>query len=255
MPYHCLVVGAPEALAAPDAPTSPAALQPHGIRPWNASTRDAALALLRQWRFDAVLIDSDDADRPLPPAWSPLLSRLSREGAPALLLCAGSTGDAALVHALERGIADWMFKPASPALLAAKLRRLAAGARLSRPVDDGQGAQVQVGSLRLDLRRRVACAGRSVLPLAASDYALLALLAAHAERSLTRHAIATALGRTGQCLRGVDNLVCSLRRALETVGDVELQTVRGEGYRLSHRRVADGTAQPMQRETREASLA
>lgn len=248
MRHQCLIVRMPSAPTVPAPPTDYAALALHGIRPWFAPTLDAARVMLRQWRFDALLLDSDDRCDPLPADFAP-----ARIGLPVLLHCAEAE-EAAMLRALERGVADWIVKPAPVALIAAKLRRLAAAAP---PLHDDPDVALQIGGLRIDSRRRLACVDHAPLDLSAGEFKLLLLLAANGGRCLSRDTIAGALGSPQGRGRGVDNQVCRIRRQLQASGarDVDLQTVYGEGYRLSQKGIATHVPQGMQRANEERSLA
>jgi two-component system response regulator CpxR len=254
----CLIVS-PDAAAATDWRRG---LEPWGFRPYAVPDADAALGVLGQCRFDAVLVDGDAA----PGAPAPLAALAAiRARTPAPILVVWSErGDASQIDALDRGAAATAVKPASPRLLGATLKRLVELARA--PADDGaseaagppdatpaaaSGTEpvVAFGPLRLDAGRALATCGGRPMPLTAGEFELVALLARRAGEVVSREALvrslaspgtgpgdAAAAGRAGgrEAHRSVDMHVCRIRRKLDAAGavahGVRLATVHGRGY-------------------------
>lgn len=249
-------------------------LEPWGFRPYAVPHLEAALGVLDQCRFDAVLIDGDgdgDRARARTPASPPLLAALAalreRTGAPILVVWS-ERGDAPQIDALAGGAAETVVKPASPRLLGAKLKRLVEIARTPAGPDDRAVAAaapspaarapapaadpvVAYGPLRLDPGRALAsCAGRPMV-LTAGEFELVALLARRAGEVVSREAMVRRLsegvpraGRTTrrETHRSIDMHVCRIRRKLDAAGadaqGVRLATVHGRGY--AFRVAADG---------------
>lgn len=137
---YCLIL----ALTTPSL-SDPAELAAHGIRAWAAPSFAAALALLRQWRFDVVLIDAGPGSLS-----AEVQTKLRRLGpplaAPLLLWADAGTDPATLLNALRLGVADWLPEHSGVALLALKLLRLAAPPGAPQPPP---GAALQIGPLSL----------------------------------------------------------------------------------------------------------
>ena len=242
-------------------------LEPWGFRPHGVPHVEAALGLLGQCRFDAVLLDGD-VGRNAGPARRPGARRAPLDALPALrgrtaspiLLVWSEAGDLRQIEALGRGAADTVVKPASARLVRAKLKRLVEisqdGGRREAGVDgarrdpvDGtvSAGEVAFGPLRLDAGRALAtCAGRP-LAFTAGEFALVAMLAARSGEVVTRETIVRMLDAEGSgpsagrparrdTHRSADMHVCRIRRKLEAVGarleGLRLATVHGRGYAL-----------------------
>ena len=241
-------------------------LDPWGFRHHAVPHADAALGLLDQCRFDALLVDGDDerdaraagAPAPARPLLGALPALNERAAAPILVVWS-QAGDLRQIDALARGAADTVVKPASPRLVGAKLKRLVeivrVGGRPAAPdpwagpraaVDEGaaESRDVVYGPLRLDAGRALATCGGRPLPLTAGEFALVELLAGRAgevvaRETIVRTLIAAAPGEGGRgrpalrdTHRSADMHVCRIRRKLEQVGarGVQLATVHGRGY-------------------------
>lgn len=206
---------------------------------------------MRQWRFDAVLLDIDEVGQR---ATHQIEALATRTGTPLLLLSTAVAEEAALMLALDHGVADWIFKPASARLLALKLRRQAQGAANAHVVGHDV---VSMGSLRITPRRGVALADCTPLALTSGQFNLLLLLASRSGKIVSRAEIARAGLSVRASGRSIDNQICCIRRQLlrHRVSDLELRTVRGEGYCLSQARIAASTTQGLQRFSAHLSIA
>ena len=236
----CLIVGHDT--------VDPAGLQ-HGIddfgfKPYAVDTFSSALGLIRQWQFDAVIVDGDGhADTLLH-----LLPELRDRSHAPIVVVWSDGGERRQIEALQVGATEVIVKPASPRLIAAKLHRLIeigkdrvhAGAEPSR-------AAVHFGPLRLDQRRAAASAGDTPLVLTTGEFELLLLLASTPGEFVHRETIARTLGSPGgggACRRGADMHICRIRKKLRDAGagTLRVETVYGRGYRLRlEEEVAEGT--------------
>ena len=147
---------------------------------------------------------------------------------PVLMLTARSDDVDAIVG-LELGADDYVTKPFNPRALVARvkaiLRRSDGSVRAGRPIE--------VGTLRIDPRRREASVGDRALTLRAREFDLLAALAREAGVVLTRDQLLEDVWGTdfpGET-RTVDVHVAEVRKQLADDGPV-IETVRGIGYRL-----------------------
>jgi len=143
-----------------------------------------------------------------------------------------SRGDEAdRVLGLELGADDYVAKPFSPrelvARVAAVLRRTAAEAvPAPRPV-------LAIGKVTIDRDRHTVRVGDAELVVTATELRLLATLALHKGRVLSRHQlIATVYGDDHHIsARTIDTHVRNLRAKLAAAGAPVIETVHGVGYR------------------------
>ena len=205
-----------------------------GFKPYAVETFASAFGLLRQWQFDALIVDGDgDADSLL----HALPELRERSNAPIVLVC--SDGDERRqIEALQVGATEVIVKPASPRLIAAKLHRLIEIAR-DRPAagSEERRAVVRLGPLRLDPRRATASVGDAPLALTTGEFELLLLLASRPGEFVHRDTIGRTLGSAagdGEGRRSADMHVCRIRKKLRDAGarTLRVETVYGRGYCL-----------------------
>jgi two-component system alkaline phosphatase synthesis response regulator PhoP/two-component system response regulator ResD len=154
---------------------------------------------------------------------------IRRRGDTPLLMLTARSDDIDAIVGLELGADDYVTKPFNPRALIARvkaiLRRTEATTRGARPIE--------VGALRIDLRRREASIGDRRLDLRAREFDLLAALARDPGVVLTREALLEGVWGTdfpGET-RTVDVHVAEVRKKLAGDGP-PIETVRGHGYRL-----------------------
>jgi two-component system alkaline phosphatase synthesis response regulator PhoP len=155
--------------------------------------------------------------------------RIRREADTPILMLTARDDDVDAIVGLELGADDYITKPFNPRALVARvkaiLRRTGASTRGARPIE--------VGSLRIDPRRRLASVGDRSMDLRAREFDLLAALARDPGVVLTRDALLEDVWGTdfpGET-RTVDVHVAEVRKKLGTDGP-PIETVRGIGYRL-----------------------
>ncbi len=188
---------------------------------------DDALVLLREYAFDAVVLD---VMLPGQDGWS-IVRTLRAEGnkTPVLFLTARD-GVEDRVRGFELGGDDYLIKPFAFAELLARLRNVARRASAT-----GEDGTLKVGDLHFDPLRHHVERGRQPLQLTPKEYALLLLLARNQGRVLSRTLIAETIW--GICsdvqTNVVDVLMRRLRRKVDAGFDAPLlHTVRGVGYML-----------------------
>ena len=154
---------------------------------------------------------------------------IRREADTPVIMLTARTDDVDVIVGLELGADDYVTKPFNPRALVARvkaiLRRTDGTVRLGRPIE--------VGTLRLDPRRREVAVGDRMVELRAREFDLLAALARDPGVVLSREALLEDVWGTdfpGET-RTVDVHVSELRRKLGSDGPT-IESVRGVGYRL-----------------------
>jgi DNA-binding response OmpR family regulator len=190
-----------------------------------ATDGPAAVELHRKQRPDLVILDV------MLPGMDgfEVCRAIRREADTPVLMLTARTDDVDAIVGLELGADDYVTKPFNPRALVARvkaiLRRTDGTVRLGRPIE--------VGSLRIDPRRREVVVGERALELRGREFDLLAALARDPGVVLSREALLEDVWGTdfpGET-RTVDVHVSELRRKLGPDGPA-IESVRGIGYRL-----------------------
>jgi two-component system phosphate regulon response regulator PhoB len=141
--------------------------------------------------------------------------------------------DADVVSGLELGADDYVVKPYSPRVLAARiraaLRRRAEAADLRRRQD----SILEIGLLRLDSGRHEVRVDSQTVSLSATEFSILEFLMRNPGWVFSRSQIIDAIKGKDYPVtdRAVDVQILALRRKLGAAGDL-IETVRGFGYRM-----------------------
>jgi two-component system, OmpR family, response regulator len=176
---------------------------------WSLIVLDIMLPGLNGYRVCKSLRDSGD--------WTPVL------------MLTAKSGEFDEAEGLDTGADDFLRKPFSMVVFQARVQALLRRPR--RRID-----WPAVGDLRLDPLRRRCFRGEIPVPLTPRETEVLALLMDRADSTVTKDEIlATVWGRE---FGGDDNIVevyvGHLRQKLhDAEGDGPIETVRGEGYRLT----------------------
>jgi DNA-binding response OmpR family regulator len=226
----CLIVAADAAIA----PAFNRDLDALGFKPYKVETFVSAFGLIRQWQFDALIVDGDGYGDSLLHALPELLDRAN---APIVLLWSDA-GERRQIEALQGGATEIIVKPASARLIAAKLHRLVEIAQ-DRPAAGGEERRsiVRLGALRLDPRRATASVGDRPLSLTTGEFELLLLLASRPGEFVHRDTIARTLGSPSSAAgegRSADMHICRIRKKLRDAGaqSLRVDTAYGRGYCL-----------------------
>ena len=153
-------------------------------------------------------------------------SRLREEGdqTPILVLTAKS-GEYDQIDLLDSGADDFLTKPASIAVIAARLRVLI------RRSGDMASNVVQRGELRYDLGRRECTVGGIPVVLTAREDQLLRLLLVANGICVSRQELLDGVWGSESSVDGT-NLDIYLRRLRAKIAPVTVENVRGLGYRI-----------------------
>lgn len=164
--------------------------------------------------------------------------RIRKESAVPIIMLTALDAEIDRVSGLEAGADDYVSKPFSPRELLARVRAVLRRVENDVAVEDGRGGVYGFEGWTLDASRRVLRdPGGGAVALTAGEFDLLAALARHAERALSRDRLMDILhGReAGPFDRSIDVQISRLRRKLERSpgGEGLIMTVRNRGYVLA----------------------
>jgi len=206
-------------------------LSRQGFGVLSAQTGEEGLALARSRRPDLVLLDL------MLPGMDgrAVCRRLRQEPAtrtvPIVMVTARGE-EADIIAGLELGADDYVTKPFSPRVLAARVRAVL---RRARADADSPGAQavLERDGLVIHPGRHEATVDGRPLELTATEFAILHFLARRPGWVFTRRQILAGVhGEDHPVLdRSLDVQIASLRRKLADRDDL-IETVRGVGYRF-----------------------
>ena len=154
-----------------------------------------------------------------------------------LIMCTARGEEADIVTGLELGADDYVVKPYSPRVLAARIR---AGLRRKEALAAKEDGSLQTdkvlaaGRLTLDVERHSCFLGNTPLDLFATEFAILTHFMANPDIVFSRQKLITAIRGADYPVtdRSVDVQILGLRKKLGKAGDM-IETIRGVGYRFS----------------------
>jgi DNA-binding response OmpR family regulator len=200
-----------------------------GFKAYYVESLSAAIAVVGQWQFDAVLVHGRGFER----ATAQILEGLRDAAGLPLLLVLDRASEELQLRVLEAGASQVLVEPTSMRIVAAQLRRLI---DLSHQRLKHDAAEVRFGPLRLDPRRASAAIDGTPLTLTGGEFELLLLLASRPGELVHRETIARTLGRSAsaETRRSADMHICRIRRKLRAVAGhaLQVETVYGRGYLL-----------------------
>jgi DNA-binding response OmpR family regulator len=152
--------------------------------------------------------------------------RIQRDRRTPVLMLTARDSETDLLVGLAVGADDYLTKPFSPRELVARVQAI-----LRRVAGESPGTTRRVGDLEIDVDRRRVSRGGDPVHLTATEFDLLACLAAHPGAVFTREKLLHEVWgyRDGSGPRTVDSHVRAIRRKL---GDDVIRTVHAVGYAL-----------------------
>ena len=156
------------------------------------------------------------------------------EGVP-VIMCTARSEEADIISGLELGADDYVVKPYSPRVLAARIR--ASLRRRESQVISGKDGTVKTlfthGELIIDIERHTVLLGGSTLDLYATEFAILAHFMGNPDIVFSRQKLISAIRGEDYPVtdRSIDVQIAGLRKKLGAAGDM-IETVRGVGYRF-----------------------
>jgi two-component system OmpR family response regulator len=198
-------------------------IQPNG--------RDGLAAALGN-TYDAVILDI------MLPQMNGMevLQRLRRESQVPVIMLTAKGDNIDRVIGLECGADDYLAKPYYPRELVARLRAVL---RRQPTVEAPRGTVLSFSALAVDTELRQGVIDGKPFALTASEFNILTVLLRAGDRTSAKDELSQkALGRVWEPYdRSIDVHISNLRQKLHALGDtVEIETVRGVGYRLKARR-------------------
>ena len=146
-----------------------------------------------------------------------------------VIMCTARGEEADIVTGLELGADDYVVKPYSPRVLAARIRT-----SLRRKETSAEAKTIlRHGDLCLDIERHSVFLGDESLELLATEFAILAHFMANPDIVFTRQKLITAIRGSDYPVtdRSVDVQIMGLRKKLKNCGEM-IETLRGVGYRF-----------------------
>jgi len=202
-------------------------LEKEGVEVTVTDTAEAALPAIEEAEFDLLLLDVNLPGRD---GFELLADLRRRHDLPVLVLTARDAEEDS-IFAFGVGADDYVTKPFSPKVLAARVR---AHLRRRRASAEPASADLRFGSLAIDPNAYLATLGGRRLNLARREFELLAMLAASPRQVFTAEQIYDRVwGNRFGDLSTVTVHVQRVRKKLGPAGDRWVQTVRGVGYRFN----------------------
>jgi two-component system OmpR family response regulator len=201
-----------------------------GIRTTAAFNGPDGAAAALSGQFDVIILDI------MLPGMdgSEVLRRIRQSSAIPVIMLTAKGGDVDRVVGLEMGADDYIAKPYYPRELVARLR--AVTRRQQGSVPTIESSVLKTGALELSPGKREALWQRSAFELTTSEFDLLEHLMRGGELVSSKEDLSLkVLGRPREAYdRSVDVHVSNLRKKLAVCsgGRVEIETIRGVGYRL-----------------------
>jgi two-component system phosphate regulon response regulator PhoB len=210
------------------------ALKAESFIAYIAPNAEAALSALGKQDFSACILDIMLPGMDGLSFLKTLRSMKALERLP-IIIASAKDDDADIVAGLELGADDYLPKPFSPRVLAARVRALLRRASRLESLGSREAAEnhFESGGIVLDrLRHSVIALGEPVT-LSATEFSILELLMRSPGRVYTREQIIDRVKGPDYPVtdRAIDVHILSIRRKLGESGE-RVETVRGIGYRV-----------------------
>jgi two-component system phosphate regulon response regulator PhoB len=204
-------------------------LSKEGFRVLRVTSGEKALELARSERPDLIVLDLMLPGLDGLEVCKHLKSDRETANIPIVMLTAkGEEVD--IVLGLEMGAEDYVTKPFSPRVLAARVRAVLRRRVKGVPEED---APIKISGIEIHPGRHEVLLGGKPVRLTFSEYQILSFLARRPGWVFTRYQIVEAVRGTDYAVtdRAVDVQIVGLRKKLGKYG-CSIETVRGVGYRF-----------------------
>ena len=214
-------------------------LRQAGLQPLVTSNEEKLLAMCVEEAPDLILLDATSREVD----FLPLVASVRSDSAVPILLASPESDEEYVLRALDLGVDDYLPKPHSPRMLAARARTLL---RRTQSMPLSALGPVIVEGMTLDPEQHVLVTlGGSTVRLTNMEFRLLYLLMRNPDRVIPTETIVERVwgygGRSEATL--VKNLVSRVRRKVEPdpAHPRYVRTVPGVGYSFSSSEVVDST--------------
>lgn len=211
-------------------------LRQAGLQPITITNEGKFLSLCAEEAPDLIVIDASKEMDLLP-----LLSKVRSESGVPIMVISPEREEEYILQALDRGVDDYLVKPHTPRMLAARVRTLL---RRTRPMPLSVLGPITIQGLTLDPEQRlVVTPNGATVHLTNLEFRLLFLLMSNPERVVPLETIVERVwGYGGESETAlVKNLVSRLRHKVEPdpSNPRYIKTVPGIGYSFSPSEEAD----------------
>jgi Response regulators consisting of a CheY-like receiver domain and a winged-helix DNA-binding domain len=151
-----------------------------------------------------------------------------------VILCTARGEEADIIAGLELGADDYVVKPYSPRVLAARIR--ASLRRKEAIASQGESSPKKIfqhGKISLDIDRHTVLLEKKPLDLFPTEFAILVQFMSNPDIVFSRQRLITAIRGNDYPVtdRSIDVQIMGLRKKLGDSGDM-IETIRGIGYRF-----------------------
>jgi len=198
-----------------------------------ASTGEEGLKILRGKETDCIILDIMLPGMDGLKTLKKIREDKNQQTLP-VILCTARGEEADIIAGLELGADDYVVKPYSPRVLAARIR--SALRRKEAALSQGEGQPknfFQYGKLSLDIERHSVLLEGKPLDLFPTEFAILAQFMSSPDIVFSRQRLITSIRGNDYPVtdRSIDVQIMGLRRKLGDSGDM-IETIRGIGYRF-----------------------